>query len=385
MIVSIGHCHARKIVEALGRLGIEARSFFVPCIEAVSNSDSIAVDKFLSFFEDGKFKHYLWNRDYARFFDLKRELGFYPRMIILSIFPEMQHLYRHRETGFTFHLREKVLEKCPELKSWINIECQAYVADQNSYLDRYAKMLTKLRKRYPDTAFIILKRLDPLDIYGPSYSYLLNWREVAPAFRAMMPSVVDMLGNTTVVDMDRVLAEYANQSGCDLDYIMPRVRLLKTNGKYDHIGRDLDHLHEEFWDLMAKKIAGFLDSGQWPAEENPHEIDGRLKQGYSASSLEDHVVKSKLRSDVLWHKLYALRSLFTDLPQDRSSLLLDCVEHIPADYRVLMAIRYYKWFVKSDNFALLAKRMKPCIREELRDETIDYRMRYYKKLRELER
>lgn len=270
-----------------------------------------------------------------------------PQAVVFTLFDETEPLYEHLVDKYVFFASYAIHQRNPELTPWINNHFRIIKPDPNTYYERLSQMLLALRRRYPSTPFLLLKRLNPRLAYAPQpYSYLTNWNQLHLGWDAWIAQHPDL----TVLDMDRVVGGVLQDHDLTPCQIFPFLRPPETPYRFRKyrrrfprllihtaVSRDIEHAPSLLWEQLARHAGQWLETGKisYSASEVPPPASILLRQYGRLASIDYESLKTG--DPFKWANVFESMILHPRL-QDWKSLE-KYAEYFPLDRLLLRTVR----------------------------------------------
>lgn len=350
-IIFVGNCQAEALAGAMAKVYPgQASSLQINQVASpttyLSHPDSIPKE-LIQAFADPTAQLSLEDRRLENQFEIVSTQEPPPRAVVFTLFDETAPLYEHLTEKYVFFVSHAIHQRTPELTPWINGNFRVIVPDPDTYYERFTQMLTILRRRYPTTPFLLLKRLTPRLAYAPKpYSYLANWNQLRLGWHAWIAKHPDL----AVLEMDRVVGGVLQERDLTPCQIFPFLRppehpyrFRKYRRRFPRIlahtavSRDIEHAPSLLWEQLARHIVSWLDSGTvaYSANERPPSPAILIKQYGRLGSIDFETLKSGEPSK--WSNAFESMLLHPRLLDWKH--LEKYVAHFPLDRLLLRTMR----------------------------------------------
>lgn len=278
-----------------------------------------------------------------------------PEAIVVSMFHENVPLFVNDEEEFVFFMDTNALTDNPELMDWAQSACRMFKPNPANYLNRFADMLLRLRRDFPETPIIVPTRLSHHPAFGPDpFSYLENWGAMchqADPFYAAWTSAID---NLHLISMDRLFGAMWRDTGGHIESLCPflKIRLDEDGDRITglHAMRDIEHIGP-MPGRLADKLESFLETGIIEYGEDETVVADWSKP-WRIAKLDDETILRKLASGANYLAAEAVASFFLDLQRDHTPLLVRARERMPVCHMTLHMIRIYSRIWRNPELAL---------------------------------
>jgi hypothetical protein len=184
--------------------------------------------------------------------------------ILINLFHENEPLFSHKTERYVFFLDSQIWEEQPGVAHWMKKQFELVQPNPLTYLDRFGRMLERLRARFPLARILLVSRLKAYPAFGPQpYSYLKEWPSFQDQASAAYAEWSERFG-CSVLDTERVFAGiWAEAPSIAAHCPFLRVTLEERDGipVRMELARDIEHVGP-LWARLAEKAEGFLKTGE---------------------------------------------------------------------------------------------------------------------------
>lgn len=267
-----------------------------------------------------------------------------PDVIVVSMFHENVPLFVHNDEGFVFFMDTNALTEKPGLMEWTQANCRMFKPNPATYLNRFADMLVRLRKDFPETPLVVLARLSHFPAFGPDpFSYLDNWGDLCPQADPFYAAWTSAIPDLHIISMDRLFGGIWRSTSGHIESLCPFLKIrLEENGDRItglHAMRDIEHIGP-MPDRLADKLEAFFETGTIEYDEDETMVPEWARQ-WQIAKLDDEAILTKLASGSNYQSAEAVASFYLDLQRDYTPFLVQVKERMPVCHMSLHMIRIY--------------------------------------------
>lgn len=352
-VIFVGNCQAEALAHASAKVYPMHTSHFrvnqvASPLTYLSHPDSIPAE-LTQVFSNSLAQLSLEERRLENQFEVVSRQEPAPQAVVFTLFDETEPLYEHLIDKYIFFASYAIHQRNPELTPWINDHFRIIKPDPNTYYERLSQMLTALRRRYPSTPFLLVKRLNPRLAYAPQpYSYLANWDQLHLGWDAW----ISQHPGLSVLDMDRVVGGVLQDHDLTPCQIFPFLRPPETPYRFRKyrrrfprllihtaISRDIEHAPSLLWEQLARHVGQWVETGtiSYTASEVPPSASILLRQYRRLASIDYEGLKTgdPFKWSIAFESML-LHPHLQDWPR-----LQKYVEYFPLDRLLLRTIRTF--------------------------------------------
>jgi hypothetical protein len=293
MITIFGNCQARSLFLSISKFA-QAQGLWLTSAEILKANQGHQVPHVLkAIIHRFNLEHYLNWRELDRQFSLFTASDPEPNLIVFTLFNEVEYLHVNVRDNTRFYIHKAALAAEPRFAHFMRSNYRTRAIPVEGYFERFHDLLTLARSQ-KSAPILILKRFSHHPAFGPApYSYLAGWDDYWPQAPGRLETIAGSIPGCAVLDLDRLLAGMLTRTGSDVQALFPFLRMSvfdSENKRQLSVRRDLEHVRQEFWDIVAGKVLEFEKTGsiQYDPDET---IPGHWSSG---DFIPEHLSHSQL-------------------------------------------------------------------------------------------
>ncbi|MBI4806700.1 MAG: hypothetical protein HY795_15860 [Desulfovibrio sp.] len=272
MIAIFGNCQARSLYSSISQYA-QAQGLWLTSAEILKANQGHHAPRVLKdLVRRFNLEHYLNWRELDRQYSLFTASDPEPTLIVFTLFNEIEYFHINVRDNTRFYIHKGALAAEPRFAHFMHSNYRTRALPVEGYFERFHDLLGLARSQ-KSAPILILKRFSHHPAFGPApHSYLAGWDDYWPQALGRLEAMAQTIPGCTVLDLDRLLAGMLARTGLGVQALFPFLRLRVfdcENTRRLSVRRDVEHVRQEFWDIVAEKVLAFQKTGkvQYDADE----------------------------------------------------------------------------------------------------------------------